>query len=204
VLDAGGSTPEKPVPGTIPFELDTGRIEEALEKVGSELVRWAKKGRYTKVRLKFRGRQLLPDIPLAALVAAEGLSFYWAGLLRALAVNVAGGALIDVELVNDSEKVIAQGREALLSGEVEKALEHFRKATEMDRDNADAWLNLGVASKLRGDLAGARNALEKARTLGANSLTAAEAERILKTLGEDAPRAQPPHSVDSRLDDGRG
>jgi Flp pilus assembly protein TadD len=107
-------------------------------------------------------------------------------------------------LVNDSEKVIAQGREALLSGEVEKALEHFRRATEMDRDNPDAWLNLGVASKLRGDLAGARNALEKAQTLGAQSPTAAEAERILKTLGEDAPRAQPPHPVDSRLDDGRG
>jgi tetratricopeptide (TPR) repeat protein len=172
--------------------------------VGSELVRWAKKGAYTKVRLKFRGRQMLPDIPLAALVAAEGLSFYWAGLLRALAVNVAGGALIEVELVNDSEKVIAQGREALLSGEVEKALEHFHRATEMDRDNADAWLNLGVAWKLRGDLAGARNALEKARTLGAKSPTAAEAERILKTLGEDAPRPPPPRTGNSRLDDGRG
>jgi len=152
----------------------------------SELVRWANKGRYSKVRFKFRGRQLLPDIPLAAVVAAEGLSFYWAGLLRALVVNIAGGALIDVEVVNDSEKVIAQGREALLSGDVEKALERFREATEMDRDSAQAWLNVGVASKLRGDVVGAREALEKARALGGKGPAAAEADRVLKTLGGEA------------------
>src|SRR5215211_4646710 len=102
--------PSAPPSGTsIPFEFEIGGFEDTLEKLRSELVRWANKGRYSKVRFKFRGRQLLPDIPLAAVVAAEGLSFYWAGLLRALVVNIAGGALIDVEMVNDSEKVIAQG-----------------------------------------------------------------------------------------------
>jgi tetratricopeptide (TPR) repeat protein len=167
-------------------------VEETLEKIRSEVVRWANKGRHTKVRLKFRGRRILPDIPLVALVAAEGLSFYWAGLLRALAVNVAGGALIDVELVNDSEKVIAQGREALLAGDVEKALEHFRQATEMDGDRPEAWLNLGIASKLRGDVAAAREALEKARVLGANGPAAAEAERVLKTLQDEMPPPKSP------------
>jgi tetratricopeptide (TPR) repeat protein len=163
-------------------ELEPGPFEETLEKIRSEVVRWANKGRYTKVRFKFRGRQLLPDIPLAAIVAAEGLSFYWAGLLRALVVNLAGGALIDVELVNDSERVIARGREALLSGDVSAAIEHFRKATEMDRDNANAWLNRGVASKLKGDIAAAREALERARSLAPNGPTADEAQRILDSL----------------------
>jgi tetratricopeptide (TPR) repeat protein len=186
---------EKSPPGTIPFEIDTARFEETLEKIRSELLRWANKGRYTRVRFKFRGRQLLPDIPLAAVVAAEGLSFYWAGLLRALVVNVAGGALVDVELVNDSEKVIAQGREALLSGDVEKALELFRKATEMDADSAQAWLNVGVASKLRGDVAGAREALEKARSLAGTGPVSAEAERVLKTIGNES-SPPPPPSVD--------
>lgn len=167
---------------TIPLEVGEGGFDETLTRLRQELKRWANKGRYTKVRFKFRGKQLLPDIPLAAVVAAEGLSFYWAGILRALVVNVAGGSLIDVELVNDSEKVIAQGREALLSGEVEKALEHFQKACDMDRDNASAWLNLGVARKLRGDLAGAREALEKARQVGGAKPAAVEAERILKSM----------------------
>ena len=169
-------------PDALPVELGTGPLEEMLEKIRSEVVRWANKGRYTKVRFKFRGRQLLPDIPLAAIVAAEGLSFYWAGLLRALVVNVAGGTVLDVELVNDSEKVIARGREALLSGDVAGALEHFGKATEMDRDNAHAWLNLGVALKLKGDVEDARQALETARALGRGGAAAVEAERILEGL----------------------
>lgn len=166
-----------------------------LEKIRSEVVRWTNKGRYTKVRFKFRGRQLLPDIPLAAIVAAEGLSFYWAGLLRALAVNVAGGALIEVELVNDSEKVIARGREALLSGDVANALQHFRRATEMDGDSAKAWMNLGVALKLGGDTAGAREALEKARLLAGKGPVAEEAERVLQTLTGSA--TPPPARTDA-------
>ena len=176
-------------PEALPVELGTGPLEEMLEKIRSEVVRWANKGRYTKVRFKFRGRQLLPDIPLAAIVAAEGLSFYWAGLLRALVVNVAGGTVLDVELVNDSEKVIKRGREALLSGDVAAALEHFGKATEMDRDNANAWLNLGVAFKLKGDVEDARQALEKARALARVDAVAEEAERVLETLPGGAPSA---------------
>src|ERR687891_2838599 len=178
-----------PTPEALPVELGTGPLEEVLEKIRSEVVRWANKGRYTKVRFKFRGRQLLPDIPLAAIVAAEGLSFYWAGLLRALVVNVAGGSVLEVELVNDSEKVIARGREALLSGDVAAALDHFRKATEMDRDNAHAWLNLGVAFKLKGDVEDARQALEKARALARVDAVAEEAERVLETLPGGAPSA---------------
>src|SRR5436190_1103619 len=46
-----------------PFEIDPKRIEEGLSKLRGELVHWANKGRYTKVRFKFRGKQLLPDLP---------------------------------------------------------------------------------------------------------------------------------------------
>src|SRR5687767_2331374 len=79
------------------IEIDPRRIDETLNKFKSELVHWANKGRYTKVRFKFRGKQLLPDLPLAAVAAAEGLTFYWGGILRALIVNFAGKAVFDVE-----------------------------------------------------------------------------------------------------------
>jgi tetratricopeptide (TPR) repeat protein len=172
-----------PVPErTFPLEIDPKKVEESLAKVKGELVAWANKGRYTKVRFKFRGKQLLPDLPLAAVVAAEGLTFYWTGILRLLIGNIAGKMVFDVELVNDSEKRIARGKEELLSGEVDKALECFREALAMERDNPRAHLNLGVALKLKGDLAGARAALEKAKSLEPEGPVGVEAERLLAGL----------------------
>jgi len=176
---------EGPKAAPLPFEFDPRKIEEALEKISGELRHWANKGRYTRVRFKFRGKQLLPDLPLAAVIAAEGLSFYWAGILRALIVNVAGGALVTMELVNDADKRVQEGREALLSGDVDRALQLFKKAVDMDRDNAVAWLNIGVANKLRGDRSAAREALKRAKTLDPKGPTGAEADRILATLPPD-------------------
>ncbi len=169
---------------TFPLELDLGSVEKTLTKVKDELKHWANKGRYTKVRFKFRGKQLLPDLPLAAVVAAEGLTFYWAGILRALIVNVAGQSVIDVELVNDSESRIATGREALLAGDLDRARKLFQEAHAMDRDNPLVHLNLGVVAKLSGDVAGARTALTHARSLDPDGKVGQEAERVLSTLPE--------------------
>jgi hypothetical protein len=61
---------------TLPIDVQPGWVEESLKKVTETLRHWANTGRYTKVRFKFRGKPLLPDLPLAAVVAAEGLTFY--------------------------------------------------------------------------------------------------------------------------------
>lgn len=167
---------------TLPFEIDTTRIEESLEKLRTEAVKWAKKGRYTKVRFKFRGKPLLPDLPLAALVAVEGLTFYWTGILRALVFNLAGRTVLEVELVNDSEKQLKRGKEALLSGDLELALEAFAQAESMDHDNPAVQLNLGIAHKLKGDHSTARAALLKAKALDPKGPAGAEAERLIGTL----------------------
>jgi len=170
-------------PLALPFEIDPKKIESSLNKLKEQVVTLAKKGRYTKVRFKFRGKQLLPDIPLAAVVAVEGATFYWAGVLRALVFTLAGRTIIDVELVNDSEKKLAKGKEALLSGDLDEALGLFRQACDMDDENPAVHLNLGIALKLKGDHPGARKALERARDLAPKEPTAHEAERLLKTLG---------------------
>lgn len=163
----------------VPIEVDPRRIEETLARFKDQLVNWANKGRYTKVRFKFRGKQLLPDIPLAAVVAAEGLTFYWGGILRTLIVNLAGKTVLDVELVNDSDKRIERGKQQLLSGELDKALECFREALAMDRDNPRVHLNLGVALKLKGELEAARGALEQAKRLDPEGPVGDEADRLL-------------------------
>jgi tetratricopeptide (TPR) repeat protein len=174
--------PEPKADAAFPLEVDPKRIEETFAKLKGELVHWANKSRYTRVRFKFRGKQLLPDLPLAAVMAAEGLTFYWGGILRALIFNIAGKTVFDVELVNDSEKRVQLGKEAVLSGDLDKALEHFRAAIAMDRDNAQAHLNVGVALKLRGDPDGARLSLEKARSLDPDGPIAAEADKVLAQM----------------------
>lgn len=168
---------------TLPFEIDPKKVEESLKRVREQLVQLAKKGRYTKVRFKFRGKQLLPDLPLAAVVAVEGATFYWTGLLRLLVFNLAGRAVIDVELVNDSEKRITAGKEALLSGDLDEALKAFREALEMDPENPVVHLNLGVAYKLKGQKDVARLALTKAKALDPQGPTGSEADRLLSGLG---------------------
>lgn len=166
----------------LPLEIDPKRVEESLKKLRDEVVHWANRGRYTKVRFKFRGNQLLPDLPLAAVVAAEGLTFYWGGILRALIANVVGKSVLQVELVHDADKRIQAGKEALLSGDVDQALALFREALAMDRDNAAAHLNVGVALKLKGDRAGALAAFEKAREKDPEGPSGAEAERLAAPL----------------------
>lgn len=166
----------------MPVDVQPGAIDEALRKVTDTLRQWAAAGRYTKVRFKFRGKPLLPDLPLAAVMAAEGLTFYWTGILRALLVNVAGRSVLDVELVNDSEHHVQKGKEELLSGEVDRAIAEFRAALAKQHDNPRAQLNLGIALKLKGDRAGARAALEKARSLDVDGPVGKEAERLLQGL----------------------
>ena len=172
----------EPVGPTLPFEIDPKRVEESLRKMGEELVHWANKGRYTKVRFKFRGKQLLPDLPIAAVVAAQGLTFYWGGILRALIFSVAGGSLLQVELVNDADKRVQAGKEALLAGELDEALALFREALAMDRDNVGAHFNVGVALKLRGDREGALASFERAKALDPEGPLGAEAERLAAPL----------------------
>lgn len=181
----GSARPRKPEPhpkDTLPFEIDPRRVEASLGKLKTDLVKWAKKGRYTKVRFKFRGKQLLPDLPLAAVAAVEGLTFYWTGILRALVFNLAGRTVLDVELVNDSERKLTQGKEALLSGDLDEALAAFRAAEDMDHDNPVVHLNLGIAQKLKGRHDEARAALQRALALNPEGPVGAEAERLVTTL----------------------
>ena len=177
------STPKPPsAGGARTVDVEPGRIEEMLGKLRSELGALANRGRYTRVRFKFRGRQLLPDLPLAAVIAAEGLTFYWAGILRTLLVNIAGKSVLSVELVNDSDRFVEEGKAHLLAGEVDRAVEAFRTAQRMQRDNPRAHLHLGAALRLKGDLAGARQALEQARALDPAGEVGREAGEQLRRM----------------------
>ena len=154
-----------------------------LQKLRTELGALANKGRYTRVRFKFRGKQLLPDLPLAAVIAAEGLTFYWTGILRTLLVNVAGKSVLSVELVHDSGRFVQAGKDELLAGDVDRAIEAFRKALRMERDNPRAYLHLGAALRLKGKDTEAKEALERARALDPRGEVGREAQEMLRRMG---------------------
>jgi tetratricopeptide (TPR) repeat protein len=184
------STRKEADSGARTVNVEPGRIEEMLQKLRSELGALANKGRYTRVRFKFRGKQLLPDIPLAAVIAAEGLTFYWTGILRALLVNVAGKSVLSVELVNDSGRFVQKGKEELLAGDVDRAIDAFRTALRMERDSPRAHFHLGAALRLQGKLAEARESLERARALDPRGETGREAAELIRRMTNAAPEPE--------------
>ncbi|HCF57575.1 MAG TPA: hypothetical protein DFS52_06230 [Myxococcales bacterium] len=171
-----------PEPRVLPVEVEPGSIETTLKNLRGELAHWVNKGRYTKVRFRLRGKPILPDIPVGALLAAEAVTFWWAGLLQALLVNVGAKALLEVELVSEADLEVARGKQALLGGDLDRAMEIFLHAAEMDRDCASAHLNLGICHKLKGDRDEARKDLERAEQLDPAGVVGEEARRLLDSM----------------------
>ena len=169
-------------PITIEVDRQLERLDEVLEKVFEEVRHWSKKGVHTKVRFKMRGKQVLPDIPMAAFIAAEAATFWWGGLLRALAVNLGGRAFLDVELISDAEPHLARGKEHLLDGDLEDALECFQTALSISRDLPSAHLNLGVVRKLQGDLEAAGKSFKRALELDPHGEIGRQARAQLRKI----------------------
>jgi tetratricopeptide (TPR) repeat protein len=173
--------PTEPIVIEIDRQLE--RLDQVLEKVRGEVTYWAKKGVYTKVRFKFRGKPLLPDLPMAAFLAAEAATFWYTGLLRALVMNVGGRTLFDIELISDAEPHLARGQEHLLDGDVDEALEEFHRALAIDRNLASAHLNVGICKKLKGDKETARESFRQARDLDPHGEVGRQATAQLRKLG---------------------
>jgi len=159
-----------------------GGIEEAFGKISEQARDLMSKGQHTRVRIKFRGRQLT-ELPIAVVAAAEAASLWWFGPLRLLLGHVVGKTVLDVEFVSNADAHVAEGRALLADGELEKALAAFDLALSMDRKCAAAWLGRGVALKLRGDKPAARLAFEKAEECEPHGESGREARRHLDNLG---------------------
>jgi len=166
--------------------LTIGEIVDGASKVFDGVTTTAKRifdrGRYRKIRISRKGKQVLPDIPLAAAAAIEAASIYGAGIARVLAVNVGAKFLFDVEVVNEADKYFERGKQAVLDGDLERALEALTKAIRIDDTHAGAFLQLGVLFRLRGEADKARPMLVRARELDENGDTGRRAEEILRAL----------------------
>lgn len=157
-------------------------VTNAAESLGTHARRLIDRGRYRKVRISRKGKQVLPDIPVAAAAALEAASMYGAGIARVLAVNVGARFLFDVEIVNEADKYFERGKTALLDGDLDRAREALEKAVRIDDTHPGAFLQLGVLWRLRGEPENARAMLLRARELDENGEVGKRAEEILRAL----------------------
>jgi tetratricopeptide (TPR) repeat protein len=156
-------------------------LDGAFAKVSEQARDLMAKGQHTRVRIKFRGKQIA-ELPIAVVAAAEVASFWWFGPLRLVIGHVVGKAVLDIEFVSNADAHVAQGKALLADGEVDKALAEFDKALAMDRRCAGALLGKGIALKLRGDRKGAREWFEKAEEADPRGDAGREARRHLDNL----------------------
>jgi tetratricopeptide (TPR) repeat protein len=156
-------------------------LEGAFGKISAQARDLMSKGQHTRVRIKFRGKQIA-EVPIAVVAAAEVASFWWFGPLRVVLGHVVGRAVLDVEFVSNADHHVSEGRRWLQEGEMEKALAEFDKALSMDRRHAGAHLGRGIALKLRGDKASARDAFREAEQCDPRSEAGREARRHLDNL----------------------
>jgi tetratricopeptide (TPR) repeat protein len=156
-------------------------LDGAFAKVSEQARDLMSKGQHTRVRIKFRGKQIA-ELPIAVVAAAEVASFWWFGPLRVVIGHVVGKAVLDVEFVSNADSYVGQGKAFLADGELEKAVAEFDKALAMDRRHAGALLGKGIALKLRGDRTAAREWFEKAEEADPRADAGREARRHLDNL----------------------
>ena len=126
------------------FEIDPDRIEETLSRLRDRLRESFVAGRYTKVRLSYRGKAIGPDIPLAVFLAGEGVAFRLLSPLAARLVNLGAKALLDVEFVHEADELVQEGLALYLEGEIDAAERKYREALDRRPDDPAALYNLGT------------------------------------------------------------
>ncbi len=143
------------------WEVDPKAIEASLRSLRERIRSAVEQGRYTKVRFRYKGRQLLPDLPLAGVLAAEGLSLALLGPLQVLLVNLGVKAFIEVELVHEASERVREGEDLFGAGEVDAAEQKYRDALQMKPDDGAALYRLGVLLRVTGRRDEAIAAFEK-------------------------------------------
>jgi tetratricopeptide (TPR) repeat protein len=170
----------KPAAERMAVDLSEG-LDSAFSKVSEQARDLMSKGQHTRVRIKFRGKQIA-ELPITVVAAAEVASFWWFGPLRVVLGHVVGKAILDVEFVSNADHHVAEGRKLLGDGELEKAVAEFDKALAIDRRHSGALLGKGIALKLKGDKAAARDCFQKAEDADPRSDAGREARRHLDNL----------------------
>lgn len=146
------------------LRLDPEQVDESLRQLSEKARALYDQGRYTKVRVSYKGKPLGPDIPMTALLAGEVLSFWLAGPLRLFVMNLGVKSFLDVEVVHEADGVVRRGVERFNEGEAEEAERLYREALRMKPGDTAALYNLGVLLRVSGRKEEALGCFQKAAT----------------------------------------
>ncbi len=145
-------------------DFDPSRPGDALDAIKERVRGLLAQGRYQKVRVKWRGRQIGPDIPIAGMLAMEAATFFGAGILRGLFVNVIGRAFFEVEVIDESENFYKTGMRLFMQGDLDESRDNLITALDINPRFARAWLQLAVISTIDGNFDEALSSLDKAES----------------------------------------
>lgn len=144
------------------IRIDPEHIDEGVRALQKKLRRAVDNGRYTRVRLIYKGRPIMPDIPMGAFLASEVATFLLIGPLKGLVVNLGIKSFIEVEVIHEADELVQEGIELYLAGEVDEAEGRYREALDKKPDDTAALYNLGVLLRVTGRRAEAVQCFERA------------------------------------------
>lgn len=163
------------------FEVTLTTVKGALATLRKNLVSYARTGLYTKARVFLGDRQILPDIPLAGLLVAEGALFWAVGPLAAVVANLSANTVLRVELVTKHDEVLEAADKYFNTGQLDEAESSVRSALEHSPDSLQAKLRLAQVLKARGQSEAALALFEEV-SRGADPELAASAKTSAQRL----------------------
>jgi tetratricopeptide (TPR) repeat protein len=166
----------------VTLEINTNRAEESIRQAVERVQYWYKQGIINKVRLKYKGKAILPDIPLSYFMLVQVATFFLTGVVRALAINLGAKVFFEVEMVNDAEEMLKKARDLYLDGELDEALRLLQEVIELDGRYSEAFLYMGIISKIKGDRAAASKYFLQAQKLDPHGKAGTEAAKNLKKM----------------------
>jgi tetratricopeptide (TPR) repeat protein len=172
---------KKPV-RKVMLEINTNRVEESISQAVDKIQYWYRQGMIRKIRLKYKGKPILPDIPISYFLLAQAATFFLTGIVRAIAISFGTKIFFEVEMINDAEERLKRGRQLYLAGEIDEAKRLFEEALELDPRYAEAYLHLGIIAKIRNDPAAAAHHFLKAQRLDPSGSTGIEAAKNRKKI----------------------
>jgi len=174
---------EEPKPiKRVTLEINTNRIEESIKQTVDRVQYWYKQGIINKVRLKYKGKAILPDIPLSYFMLAQVATFFLTGVVRALAITIGTKVFFEIEMINDAEEMLKKARDLYLDGELDEAARLLHEVIELDDRYAEAFLYLGIINKIRGDQQAAMKYFQQAKKLDPHGKPGIEATKNLKKM----------------------
>ena len=166
----------------VTLEINTNQLEESIKQTVDRVRYWYKQGIIHKVRLKYRGKAILPDIPLSYFMLAQVASFFLAGVVRALAINLGAKVFFEVEMINDAEELLKRARDLYLDGELDEAARLLNEVVALDGLYAEAYLYLGIIYKIKKEQESASRYFLLAQKLDPHGKAGTEAAKNLKKL----------------------